>query len=79
MGDCTCAGMSTKQVEGDRGAGVREYRGAGEGGERENRGREAGAEVKKAIQSFLFITGYHSVKNTYLAKFWNFYLTSTNA
>ena len=53
--------MSTKLVEGDRGAGVREYRG------RENRGREAGAEVKKAIQSFLFITGYHSVKNTYLA------------
>ena len=43
--------------------------GGGGGGHRENRGREAGAEVKKAIQSFLFISGYHSVKNTYLAKF----------
>ena len=43
---------------GDRGAGARE-----------NRGREAGAEVKKVIQSLLFITGYYSVKNTYLLKF----------
>ena len=51
------------------GGGSPRVQGAGEGGERENRGREAGAEVKKAIQSFLFITGYHSVKNTYLAKF----------
>ena len=33
------------------------------------RGREAGAEVKKVIQSLLFITGYYSVKNTYLLKF----------
>ena len=69
---------------GDRGAGARENRGrerAGsgrtEGGKRENmgreagsiRGREAGAEVKKVIQSLLFITGYYSVKNTYLLKF----------
>ena len=47
------------------------------GGKRENMGREAGsiwgreagAEVKKVIQSLLFITGYYSVKNTYLLKF----------
>ena len=66
---------------GDRGAGARENRGREPGrtggGKRENRGREAGsiwgreagAEVKKVIQSLLFITGYYSVKNTYLLKF----------
>ena len=62
---------------GGQGGGSPGEQGAGEGGKRENRGREAGsiwgreagAEVKKVIQSLLFITGYYSVKNTYLLKF----------
>ena len=70
-----------KIVEGDRGAVSRENRGrfpgrtgggrgfeAGEQGREAGsiRGREAGAEIKRAI--IFFITGYYLVKNTYLEK-----------
>ena len=50
--------IKTSKVEGDRGrepgrTGVQER--AGEGGKRENRGREAGAEIKKAIVCYLLL------------------------
>ena len=64
------------EVEGDRGAGAR-----GNGGRRGQEAREKGAERgsrNKEGDSLLFISGYYSVKNTHLAKFWNFHLTSTN-
>ena len=52
--------MASRQVEGDRGAGVRE-----------NRGRERAGSGKrnKEGNNELFITEYCSVKHTYIAKF----------
>ena len=38
-----------------------------------------GSGSKNEGDSLLFITGYYSVNNTYLEKFSNFHLTSTNA
>ena len=54
-------------------------RGGGQrAGARENRGRERAGTGSRNIEgdSLLFIAEYYSIKNTYLAKFWYFHLTS---
>ena len=57
---------SLYSVEGDR-----------EAGARENRGREAGAEINKAIVCCILLVLLS--QNTYQARFWNFHLTSSDA
>ena len=73
-------------VERDREAGTQENKGWERTGSRTTRGgkrgiymRVGGESRNKEGNSLLFITEYHSVKNTYLAKFYNSHLTSTNA
>ena len=63
-----------------RGTGGREpgRTGGGRGWEAGKQGAGSGSRNKEG-DSLLFITGYYSNKNAYLAKFWNFYFTCTNA
>ena len=63
-------------VERDREAGIQENKGRQRMGSRRTRGgkrgiymRVGGESRNKEGNSLLFITGHHSVKNTYLAKF----------
>ena len=56
---------------GGQGAGAQENRGAGEGGRGWKEGEQGAGSGRrnKEGNSLLFITGYYSVKNAYLAKF----------
>ena len=76
-------------MEGGKGAGGRREPGRTGGGRGQEGGEQgAGSGISVRVgsgsrneegDSLLFITGYYSVNYTYLEKFLNFHLTSTNA
>ena len=63
--------IKTSKVEGDRGREPGRTGGAGEGGRGWKEGEQGAGSGRrnKEGNSLLFITGYYSVKNAYLAKF----------